>query len=244
MGFNYGAEPVSGGKSFKNPEVGKHQARLRSIIHLGLFQETFQGKLKDVAPQVVAVFELKEDHDFEEDGTTPLTFSKTFPLRTGEKSFLTKMEKVFMQPGDTGFESWIGRVCELDLKGSKELGEDKKPKYINFDIISSLHPKLAAICPELAVQGSGHCEFANLTVDAIKELHPIREVADILLSQYNQSYAGSHVEKLIAEIRKDNPTFAVRKASDDKPQQAEPEGSTTPAPSATPPAQLDEDESF
>lgn len=243
MSFDYGAEPVSGGKSFKNPTTGKHMALLRSIIHLGQYAEEFKGKVKAIAPQVVAIFELKEDDDFEEDGSTPLTIAKQFPLRKGDKAFLTKFENVFLREGDTGLHDFIGRPCELDLTGSKELGEDKLPKYINVGAVTALHPKLAKTVGELSVKGVGHCKFKDLTKEAIEELHPIRDVADVLLSERNESYRGSKVEAIIAAIRKENPEFAVRKAGDAKPQSQEeqPDSPDTPE---NPPAALSADEEF
>lgn len=251
--FNYGADPVQGaGGSFKNALEGKHAARVRSIIHHGMFQETFDKKKKAAAPEVTVIFELKEETDFDDDGTTPLEISKSFPLRKGDKAFLTK----FMAALDTdkanpakGFDDFIGRCCEVELKGGKEKGDDGLPKYINFAGISSLHPKLVKITDELSVAGVGHIAFADITVEAIKELHPIREVADILLEGMN--YVGSKAEQCVAEIRADNADFAIRKAKTDKPDDKKPKGdvkpeaeSKAPQEPAEKPAELDENEEF
>jgi hypothetical protein len=250
QGFDYGEKPVTGGKSFKNPAEGKHPARLRSVIHLGIFQEEFKGKLKDPAPYVCAVFELKDDGDFNEDGT-PMSYSKTFPLRDGDKSFLTKfLNALDKEEKSTGFDDLIGACCELDLTGSEEKGDDGLPKYINLtnDGISTLHPKLAAITEELSVKGVGHVKFADLTKEAVLELHPIRDVANILLSENHHSYVGSKAEAIIAEIRKEDKDFAVRKASDEKPAaKGKPAANSAPAanePPSNPPAALAADEEF
>lgn len=243
MSFDYGAEPTGGGGGFKNPTTGKHAARLRSIIHLGQFQEEFKGKLKSAAPQVVAIFELKEDEDFEEDGSTPLTIAKQFPLRKGDKAFLTSFDKVFQQDGDTSFGDYIGRCCELDLTGSKELNDDKLPKYINIGAVTTLHPKLAKTLDELSVPGVGHCTFKELTRAAIEELHPIRDVANCLLSKNNHSYTGSKAEAIIAAIRKEDPEFAIRKDKDEKTNSSD-EDEAPSKPAGPPPEELSADEEF
>lgn len=248
-GFDYGGvAPVTGGKSFVNPVVGKHVARLRSLIHLGMFADEFKGKRKDPAPYVCAVFELKEEHDVDGDGQ-PLVFRKTFPLRDGDKGFLTKFMNALDKDGTaTGFDDFIGRQCELDLKGSDETGDDGLPKYINLpvDCISSVHPKLAQLTEELSVKGAGHVKFDAITKEAILELHPIVDVADILLSEHNSSYAANPTAvAAIAEIRKENPDFAVRKASDAKGKPAAAAAANKPAANpATPPPDLDPDENF
>lgn len=242
--FDYGAEPVSTGKAFQNPEPGKHAARIRSIIHLGMFQEDFKGKLKESCPQVVVVFELKDDNDVSETGE-PLETFKTFPLKKGDKAFLTKFQKAVDPKGlCKGFDDFIGRCVEVTLEGSKELGDDGKPKYVNFKELSELHPKLAAVTDELTVKGAGHVKFADLTRAAIEELHPLLHVADILLSQHNSSYKGSKAEAIVAEIRKDNKEFAVRKAGDAKPAPVDTDEPAAPSKPATPPAELDANEEF
>lgn len=251
QGFDYGAEPVSGGgKNFKNPEVGLHAARLKSVIHLGLFSETFGKELKPPAPYVCAVWELKEDTDIDEDGN-PLTYSKVFPLREGDKSFLTKFLKAH-DPKElaAGFSDMIGAPVQLDLKAGKEQNEDGTPKYVNLgaDGVTELHAKLIPITPSLVNEGVGHVKFVDLTKEAILELHPIRDVAGILLSENHHSYVGSKAEAIIAEIRKENKDFAIRKASDDKPAaKGKPAANSAPEanePPSTPPVALDADEEF
>lgn len=246
--FDYGAEPVAGGKSFKNPLVGKHAARLRSIIHCGMYEEVFDKKKKPAAPEIVAIFELKEEHDFDEDGTTPLEISKEFPLRKGDKATLTKFMAALDPDGTAkGFDDLIGRVCELELKGSKELDDDKKPKYVNLVGFSTLHPKLAAITEELSVEGVGHCRFNEITEAAVKELNPIREVANVLIQGLN--YTGSKAEAVVEEIRKSNPDFAKKKAKEEdtktsgepEPTSSRPTDEPTPEPA---PEKLDESEEF
>lgn len=221
--FDFGTEEkVTEAGGFKQPEVGPHTARLRSLIHLGLFCEEFKGTKKKPAAEVVAVFELKEDTDFEDDGVTPLTISKPFPLKLGDKAFNTKFMKA-LDPDETaqGFDDMIGAVCTIDIKPGKETNDDGSPKYVNFGGISGIPKKFAAMVPPLAEgYGVGHVRFEDLTIEAIKELNPVLEVAGILMK--GEKYKGSKAEALIAEIRKENPDFAKTKAKTEGPKGDDP----------------------
>jgi len=220
-GFDYGTDEVSeGGGAFKNPEVGDHSARLRSIIHCGMFRETYNKEKKKPAPQVVAIFELKDDEDFEDDGTTPLTMHKTFPLKKGDKAFMTKFIKALDPKGKAkGFDDLVGAACQINCKGGKELLDDGKPKYINFGGISGMPAKFAAMTEDLIEIGVGHIPFDDITKEAIMELHPIREVADIIME--GDRFAGSAAEVIIMEIRAENADFAVRKKKEGDDKKAE-----------------------
>jgi hypothetical protein len=216
-GYDYGTdESVESGGEFKHPEVGDHSARLRSIIHCGLFRETFKGKVKKPAPQVVAIFELKDEEDFEDDGTTPLTINKAFPLKKGDKAFMTKFIKALDPKSKTsGFDELIGAPCTVNVKGSKELNDDDTPKYVNFGGMSGIPAKFAAMVDELVEGlGNGHVRFDDITEDAIMELNPALEVANILMK--GEKYEGSTAETIIKGIRKDNPDFAKFDKKDEK----------------------------
>lgn len=210
--FDYGTEAVvEAGATFKNPEVGEHTAVLRSIIHCGLFREEFKGELKKPAPEVVAIFELKDEEDFEEDGITPLTLHKSFPLKKGDRAFMTKFLKALDPKGQaTGFNDLIGKPCQITAKGSKTLNDDGTPKYVNFGGIAGLPAKFAKMVEPLTVKGVGHVPFKDLTEEAILELHPIIDVALTLMK--GEEYKGSKAEAIVNAIRKENPEFAVYQA--------------------------------
>lgn len=217
-GFDYGSEHEveDGGIDFKNPTVGDHSARLRDIIHVGMYSETYKGKAKKPAPYVVAVFELKEDDDFEDDGETPLTINRAFPLRKGDRAFMTTFRKA-LDPNETatGFDDMIGLPCTINCKGGKETNDDGTPKYVNFGGISGVPAKFVPLIDDLKEGfGVGHVRFKDITEDAILALHPIIEVHKILMQ--SSDYRGSAAEKVIAEIRKENPDFARPSAEDKK----------------------------
>lgn len=213
-GFDYGTEDVvEAGGTYKQPEIGDHSARLRSIIHLGMFRETFNGKLKSPAPQAVAIFELKDEEDFEEDGETPLTLHKAFPLKKGDRTFTSKLLAALDPKGVAkGFDDLIGMACTVKAAPSKAVDETGKPKYVNFGGLAGMPAKFAKLTDELKPGGAGHVRFEDLTKEAILELNPILEVANILMK--GENYKGSKAEKIIEEIRKDNPDFAKAKEPD------------------------------
>lgn len=213
-GFDYGAEPVeAGGANFKNPEVGPHTGRLRSIIHVGMVAGSYQNKPKPPAPTVIATFELLGEDDKEEDGVTPLTIAKDFALKKGDKAYLTKFLAALDPKGKAaGFDALIGAPATVTVEGSKELNDDKTPKYANFGGVASIPPEFHKMVPPLSDAGVGHVRFNDMTKEALMELHPIRHVAMILMKSLD--YPGSKAEALVAEIRKDNPEFAKQKAKD------------------------------
>lgn len=247
--FDYGvddSELGGGGSSFKNPEVGEHNAVLRSLIQCGRFRESFKGELKDPAPQVVAIFELKGEDNYEEDGTTPLTIAKTFPLKKGEKAFVAKFRKA-LDPNNKckSFPPMIGLPCMVSASGSDATGEDGKPKYINFGGMSALttNKQMLAFMEtsgllSLEQPGVGYVDFNEMTKEAILELNPILHVADIIMK--GEAYEGSKAQEIIEEIRKENPDFAKRKPKEGDDKKA---GDTTPPP-PPPPSDLDEDQEF
>lgn len=211
-GFDYGTEGVvEAGINFKNPEIGDHTAVLRSIIHCGIFREDYKGELKKPAPQVVAIFELKDEEDFEEDGVTPLTIHRSFPLKKGDKAFMTKFIKALDPKGVAGgFDDLIGTPCQITCTGSKKLNDDGLPMYVNFGGVSGLPAKFAKMIDPLTDEGSGHVPFDQLTKEVVLELNPILEVANIIMN--GEAYEGSVAEEIIAEIRKDNADYAKPKA--------------------------------
>lgn len=222
MAFDYGAEVATNtGGGFKNPAVGAHTARLVSLIHLGNYQERFGKDLKDACNEVLAVFELKDEEDFEEDGVTPLYISKPFPLKSDPKSFMNKLINALDADGSAdGFDDLINRPCQIEVSGSKELNDDGLPKYVNFAGISSMLPKFAKFVEE-AIGGVGHVKYADMTTEAILSMTSF-QVQDYLVGDgtnpkggINLSFKGSKAEELLAEIRVDNPTFGMKKEKSD-----------------------------
>ena len=212
--FDYGTnEIIENVSAFKNPEEGEHSARLRNLIHCGMFRESYKNDIKRACPEVVAVFELKDEEDFEDDGITPLTISKNFALKKGELAFMTKLLKALDPKGKAeGFDDIIGAACTINCKGSKEKNDDGTPKFINFGGIAGIPAKFAKLTEDLNVVGFGHVRFEDLTKEIIMDLHPIREVANIIMK--GEKYKGSKAEEIINEIKKEKPDFAESKETD------------------------------
>lgn len=206
-GFDYGTDNVQEVlNNFKIAEPGDHSARLAGIIHLGTFRESYNGELKKPAHQVLAIFELKDDEDFEEDGETPLYIHKSFPLKKGDKTFMNKMIRALDPKGKAeGFDDMIGAACTVSIVPSKQVDSEGKPKYTNFGGLSGLPAQFAKHVPKL-VNEVGHVRPGEITKDNILMMNPIIEVANILMK--TEEFKGSEAESIIKEIRKDNPDFA------------------------------------
>lgn len=214
MSFDYGAEAVKA-VSMENPSVGPHPARIRSIIHLGIFAPTYRGELKKAAPYVAVIFELKGKKDIGEDGD-PLTLDKDIPIREGNKANCAKFRKAVEVSGELpGFNEFIGQQVQVDAVAGKEIEDDGKPKYVNCGDITAVAEDYREFTPELTVKGVGHVIFEELTKEAILELHPIRHIAMVMMK--GVAYAGSKAEGIINEIRKENPDFAVQEKKDKEP---------------------------
>lgn len=210
-GFDYGTDKVQEVLgTFKMPEVGDHSARLAGIIHLGMYRESFNGELKKPAHQVLAIFELKDDEDFEDDGVTPLYIHKSFPLKKGDKAFMTKFLKAIDPKGSFhGFDDCIGAACTVNVTASKKLDSDGKHKYVNFGGLSGLPAKFATHVAPLVHSALGHLRQEEITEEAILHMNPVTEVANILMKC--DDYEGSVAEEIINKIREKTPDFAKYK---------------------------------
>lgn len=209
-GFDYGTDKVQEVVgTFKMPELGDHSARLAGLIHLGMYRESYNGTLKKPAHQVLAIFELKDDEDFEDDGTTPLYIHKAFPLKKGDKAFMTKFLKALDPKGvATGFDDIIGAACTVNIAPSTAVDSEGKHKYANFGGLSGLPAKFAQHVGAL-VNEYGHQRQDEITEEVINQMNPITEVANILLKC--EDYKGSVAEGIVNKIREENPDFATQK---------------------------------
>lgn len=249
-GFDFGEDPIAAGGSFKNPEVGNHTARLRSLIHVGMFADEFKNaksgkvEVKKAAPFVYALFELKEDTDVTEEGE-PLTIGKSFPLKKGDKAFLTTFMRAMLTSAEFaqyeagtlkgGFGDLIGRCVSLDLAGGKEKNDDGTPKYVNIKGITQINAKLAAITDELKVAGSGFVKFNEHTEATVKEL-PAYIVRDTMKKSVN--FPGSVAEQVVLGIEANDPEAFARKSKESE------DDNKPDVPDQAPPPDLNADEEF
>ena len=224
MSFDFGADPVQSGGSLKQAAVGQHEARLLGLIHLGMYEDTFGGKKKAPAPFVCALFELKsgEEGGGVNDDGTPIIVHKSFPLKKGDRAFLTKFMKVMLSPEEMkqyeagvlegGFDDFIGRPVLIDMEGSKKKNDNGDPMYTNVSGLSKMPAKLAKLCEELEGEVIGHVPFDKIDKAALKALPPF-EIYGKLEESVN--FPGSAAEEALLEIRKDEPDFGTKKDSGD-----------------------------
>ena len=228
-GFDYGGEtPLSAGGMFKQPEVGQATGRVRSIIHIGRFSKIWKGTAAPAAPYVAVIFELHDQWEDEEE-TIPLTTSIAFPLKKGDKANMVKFLNA-VDPDDkaAGFGDCIGLPASLNMVGSKDKDDDGNPKFVNCKEVTAVPKSILKHLPELQVKGVGHVAFVDMTKEAVLELNPHLHVAAIM--EKAENYKGSQAEKVVAEIRKEDPDFAKASTStredagkDDRPEPPPPD---------------------
>lgn len=248
MSFDFGAEPVVGGGSLKQATEGQHEARLLGLVHLGMYADVFKGKAKDPAPFVCALLELKSGEEgggLNEDGT-PIIVHRSFPLKKGDKAYLTKFLKVFLSVEEFkqyeagllqgSFDDFIGKALMVDMVGSKAKGDDGNPKYTNVGDITKMHAKLEKLCDDLENPPVGHVTLDKMTEGAMKHLPPF-EIYGKLEKSIN--FPGSQAEEVLNKLREEDPEFATEK---------EKEGGDDKGSAKAPPEQkrtdLDESEDF
>ena len=247
--FDFGAEVAEGGgKVFRNPELGAHDAIVAGIVHVGSFQDVFKkGSSVEVkAPANVVLVKLvlmNPDSEEKKDDGSPLTSDKNedgsriakwipIPLKKGDRANLTKFMKA-VDPAEvkSGFDEVIGTPLTTnfvaDEKGGKN--DDGSWKYVNLDSYGSIAARSAALVKADAEDEGltllGHIRFNDISDEVLDDIPP-HLIRQYLLSEgrnggKNLSYEGSAAEKLIAAKREADPTWATRREGDnedDKPQ--------------------------
>lgn len=257
--FDYGAELAEGtGVARVNPEEGQQYGVLKSVIHLGKIASSFGGKPKPPVNKVVLNFELKgnlvpEGEDecitgLHPDTGEPLDHSLTINLTKGDNAVLTKVmaalisKKEMSENSVKGWDQLIGRPVNLDIKGSKEKGDDGKPKYMDIKGITAAPAALKAQIPALKNPGVGHATLPKLTVEALHECNMFLDV-QLGMMKSEEWAAGTHPAiALVEEIRKDNPKYATAEVKGDKGAQSD-EGEQKSTPAAEP-EKVDSSEEF
>lgn len=231
LDFDYGADVAEGtGEKRVNPEEGQQFGRLKSIIHLGSIVSIYNGKPKPPANKVVLNFELVGNlvPEGEEGSITglhpdtgePLNHSIAINLTKGDNAKLTEFMKAAiskkeMEDGSVkGFDDIVSRAFGLDIVGSKEKGEDGKPKYLDIKSITAVPAALKALIPALKNPGVGHVRLGQLAEAGAAALEECNMYLDVQLGMMvsEEWKAGTHPAIAIVEtIRKDNPNYAKAK---------------------------------
>lgn len=260
-GFNAGADIASGeGNVFKNPKVGAHSFLLSGVYHLGEFADVFTKNGKDDPKKpcnfVMIEMTLMGKDDFNEDGSRMRQF-KAIPLKNGAKATLTKfLDAIDPKEETEGFDECIGRYGSVTMVGSKELGDDGEPKYVNVGNISAIDEDAQEMAQaRFEKEADGIELLGHVTFDALTE-EVLRTIPSYLVRQYllsagkgnNNSYKGSKVEALINKIREDDEDFLKKTDKQEtSPEDKEKEGARTeqqtdiPAEDVAAPADLDEE---
>lgn len=221
--FDYGGEVAEIVSNYKNPEEGEREARLFGLLRVGTFSEEFKGTKKAPAPQAIAIFHLLGENDKLDNGE-PMFFTKTFPLKKGDKSFLHSKFIPAMggMSRHKGFGTMINELTTVTLTGGKEKNEDGTPKYINFGAMAAVTERMRKMleadetCAALDT-AFGFLREDQLTKEALEHLHPTREFAGIVMKT-EEFLAGTHpCQELIQSIYDEDPeryTIKKKKAKD------------------------------
>ena len=235
-GFDYGGEVAETVSKFKNATVGSRNARLYGLLRLGTFQETYTPKggapeVKSPAPQGVAIFHLLGKGD-KMDDESAMFFSKPFPFKKGDKSFLHSsfIPAFGGMSKHKGFSTMINNLFALKLKAGKDTNEDGTPKYVNFGAMSEIpedNLEIFETLPQYAALPDpvGFLTEGQLTREALEMLNPVREFAGILMKT-QEFVAGIHpCQELIETMyEEDKEKYTIKKKDkaedDDTPQEA------------------------
>lgn len=255
-GFDYGGEVAETASNFKNPTVGSRSARLFALLRVGTFCETYRSngkvEVKPPAPQAIAVFQLLGKEDKTDEGD-PMFFTKQFPLKKGDKSFLHSKFIPAMggMSKHKGFGTMKDQLCTLSLKGGKEKNDDGLPKYINFESVSAIPSDMLEDMEDMpkyaALENSiGFLTESELTEEALSYLNPVRDLG-MCVFQTEEYKAGTHPSQEVLEaVYNKNPELYENKKSEES--NSEPdegsEGQGTSTPAKLPTESLEGEEEF
>ncbi|QBJ01034.1 hypothetical protein [Aeromonas phage MJG] len=199
-----------------------------------MFSETYteggKKEVKPATPYAIAVFHLLGKNDKNDDGS-PMFFTKGFPLKKGDKSFL---HKTFIPAfgGFTkhkGFSTMTNQLVSLTLKGSKAQGDDGTPKYINFGAVAEIGEdtlELLEAAPAYAAlpDAPGFLLEGELTKEVIELMNPYTDVLNCIC-ETEEFKAGTHPSQAVIQAVIDaNPERYTRKAKGDDKQSDEADG--------------------
>lgn len=235
--FDFGAEVTTGGgKVFKKPDVGTHEAILGAVIHIGSYVDVFVDKgVKDVKKPcnyVLLQAILMGDDDKNEDGSRMEAW-RAVGLKSGDKAELTVLMNAIDPKEETnGFDDFIGSAFNADMKGSKETGDDGAPLHVNWASkgFSGCPAKLAKLvlaqAEEEELKFIGHVKFNDITKEVLDAIpsHLVRQyfMSESKQGSHNLSVPGSHVETIIAEARAADPKWKAPADKDAKPDDKKP----------------------
>jgi hypothetical protein len=203
MSFDFGVEvaAAAGSKTFVNPTVGSHTARVAGIFHLGVYTPEWQGEIKPAAPYVSIVLELLDASDITEG--TGIFVSKDMALKKGSKANATKFLAAF--PKCNNFDDIVGSACTVNIvQSGKGTNEDGTPKYVGVGGFSELPAQFESMVPALSTN-YGVVFDRDYTKENIRALNPYLELVSIGMEAAN--YDGSNMQKIIKEIQAENEKF-------------------------------------
>jgi hypothetical protein len=251
-GFDLGDSSASvaagGGKVFKNPTVGPHEAIISAIVHVGSFQDHFKkGSTVEIKPPcnfVLVRATLMGPDDKNEDESRMEQWIAV-ALKSGDKATLTKL-MFAVDPSEkmAGFADFIKAPLTADMVGSDEKGDDNLPLYVNWKGFSGCTGRMAAMVnADVEAENPdviGLVAFNDITKEVLDAIpaHMVRQYyLDETSNGKNLSVAGSPVESVIKAAREADPQWKKQQAKDAKPDDKKPLDTGAQVPQAVPEAQ-------
>ncbi len=248
-GFDFGADPITGGGNLKQASPGPHEARIKGILHLGIFEDEHKGQKKPAAPYVYVLCEIKDDEDNPQrnEDDSPICVGRSFPLKKGDRASLTGFMKAVLTPEELaqfmagtlsgGFGDLIGRAVQIEMVAGKTA--DDGTQYTNLKTFTAMTSKAKKLVEELETPAVGHITMDQHTEETLRHL-PAFEIYTRMENSHN--FPGSAAEAALLSIRKDDPEFGTKRAPNGN-DKAEAVAGAASKPVA-PPAGMDEETEF
>lgn len=205
-------EQTGGGGDFFKLPVGETEVliRIRSVISMGQCFHTFNNKRSDKAVSTLGLvlecwpYKIKKGKIKLDSKEPAIVYESMKAIRGNKDSHYTGILKDVSENGKPD-----------GLHGAAGMGvvytSDKGYMYLRKRVMK------AGLAEQQAVPKAQHEGFLipnlnAMTKDAMQELNPIIQVADMLEKAVN--FPGSEAEEVLAKIRKKNPDYAVMKKQD------------------------------
>lgn len=244
----------SSGGDWTNPELGSHPARIHSLTFLDRYAATFKGKKKDPTLMVAvrfAIYDEEEDEETEEITVKPCEgrnfLTKVFSFKWSDKghfplmlaALYPKQCTVKTKPSDEVFNKMItklvGKACTVDIVADGKEMDGDKPKYVKINTVTKIALATSKLVPQLdeeEAETSKITMYKDITETQLRYLkgYEIRRMIE-----EGENFQGSTAQAVLAEIREEDPDFAINVESD------KPEKKEKPSSKPDKPAQKDEE---
>jgi len=208
MALNANQSKNTGGKAIEPMEAGAYPARLVVLADLGLQpQRPFQGKEKEPAYEILAVYEFLDeflkDEDGEDDKTKPRWQSEKFPLYPLQSDRATSTKRYLaLDPTGKYGGDWarlLNIPCIVTIVKNPGRGKNAGKVFNNIVGVSTMRDKDAVKAPPL-VNKLIIFDLDNPSVEAFKALPAWVQA----LIKDGLEFKGSKAEEVLKDVVVEN----------------------------------------